>query len=70
MICAHCLERPATCIGSYEGAADFTPACDECCGHGCEDGQCEPIRKRLKPPSPGVTEGGRESFGVSPPEGR
>lgn len=41
--CAHCGE-PATCIGSYEGAAWRTFACDECCGHGCEDGRCEPIQ--------------------------
>jgi len=29
----------ATCYGAYEGApAGF--ACDECCGHGNEDGHC------------------------------
>lgn len=35
--------RPATCFGSYE--SDLTPAyaCDECCGHGNEDGRCEGI---------------------------
>ena len=41
-VCAHC-GKPATCFGSYE--SDLTPAyaCDDCCGHGCEDGHCEPI---------------------------
>ena len=37
--CDHC-GKPATCHGSY----DMMPAsygCDECCGHGCEDGRCE-----------------------------
>jgi hypothetical protein len=31
--------RPATCVGRYEGG-DVTAACDEHCGHGCEDGRC------------------------------
>jgi hypothetical protein len=39
--CATC-GKPATCYGSYE---DKPPeyACDNCCGHGCEDGHCDPI---------------------------
>ena len=41
-VCAVCGE-PATCIGAYEGAEEETPACDKCCGHGCEDGKCRPI---------------------------
>lgn len=40
--CAHC-ERPATCMGCYETSEIWESACDECCGHGCEDGQCYPI---------------------------
>lgn len=38
-ICANCGEE-ATCFGSYE--TELTPAyaCDECCGHGNEDGSC------------------------------
>jgi hypothetical protein len=37
--CRFC-EKPATCYGSYEGLPkDF--ACDDCCGHGCEDGHCD-----------------------------
>jgi hypothetical protein len=33
---------PATCVGRYEDMPEpGEPACDECCGHGCEDGQCE-----------------------------
>lgn len=40
--CDHCQCRKATCFGSYEGRpASF--ACDECCGHGCEDGRCVPF---------------------------
>jgi len=39
--CAHCA-APATCYGAYEGASPHS-ACDECCGHGCEDGWCVPI---------------------------
>lgn len=40
-LCEHC-GKPATCCGSYEGSsAGF--ACDDCCGHGCEDGKCEPV---------------------------
>ena len=39
--CAHC-GKPATCFGSYEGHPEAY-ACDECCGHGNEDGHCEPI---------------------------
>ena len=34
--------KPATCFGAYEGLdGDF--ACDDCCGHGCEDGRCVAI---------------------------
>jgi hypothetical protein len=43
--CTHC-DKPATCIGVYEdpsGAPE--PACDDCCGHGNEDGYCNPINK-------------------------
>lgn len=35
-------ERPATCYGTYEGHTGY--ACDECCGHGCEDGWCDQLR--------------------------
>lgn len=38
--CSTCGE-PATCHGTYEGFTGF--GCDVCCGHGCEDGHCEPI---------------------------
>jgi hypothetical protein len=40
--CAIC-DNPATCIGRYEMATADEPACDDCCGHGCEDGHCTPI---------------------------
>jgi hypothetical protein len=36
--CGSC-GAPATCFGSYEGHASGF-ACDDCCGHGCEDGEC------------------------------
>lgn len=39
--CVYCGE-PATCFGSYEGSA-ACPACDECCGHGNEDGSCRSL---------------------------
>lgn len=39
-LCAHCA-KPATCIGRYEdGSNPIDAACDECCGHGNEDGWC------------------------------
>ena len=41
-LCAVC-GAPATCVGAYEGATDPEPACDGCCGHGNEDGWCEPL---------------------------
>lgn len=40
--CATC-GKPATCIGRYEDMTEDDPACDDCCGHGNEDGRCEPI---------------------------
>ena len=44
-ICAHC-GAPATCFGAYEDGLSPGYACDECCGHGCEDGRCEPVGER------------------------
>jgi len=41
--CAHC-QKPATCVGVYEDSRrppEF--ACDDCCGHGNEDGWCHRI---------------------------
>ena len=42
--CAVCGNR-ATCRGVYEPPMDRAPAfaCDTCCGHGNEDGWCEPV---------------------------
>lgn len=43
-VCAHCPEqRPAACYGRYEAMEESAFACDTCCGHGCEDGCCEPL---------------------------
>ena len=40
--CSIC-EQPAVCVGRYDlpDDAPAEPACDTCCGHGCEDGHCE-----------------------------
>jgi len=38
--CFHC-QKPATCFGSYEDEYSPGYACDECCGHGNEDGHCD-----------------------------
>jgi hypothetical protein len=41
--CAHC-DRAAACAGVYEASEGaVSPACNVCCGHGNEDGWCEPI---------------------------
>jgi hypothetical protein len=34
---------PATCLGRYEGHGPEKYGCDDCCGHGCEDGHCTPV---------------------------
>lgn len=33
----------ATCVGSYEGHGHLDFGCDDCCGHGNEDGWCLPV---------------------------
>lgn len=45
--CAQCMKcscgNVAACIGLYDPFSKHqpeAPACDECCGHGCEDGYC------------------------------
>lgn len=56
ILCADCGE-PASCVGSYEGRPS-SPACDRCCGHGNEDGRCEPLNKSAPTPAaplPGAT---------------
>ncbi len=40
VLCDHCGERPSVCVGRYEGHGAVRPACDQCCGHGNEDGWC------------------------------
>lgn len=40
--CEHC-GKPASCLGAYEGGPEAW-ACDECCGHGAEDGHCVRVR--------------------------
>ena len=47
--------KPATCIGSYEGHdVDPQASCDDCCGHGNEDGYCKPIGEATGDPAPPV----------------
>lgn len=41
LVCAHC-GKPATCLGAYESEENLGLACDDCCGHGNEDGWCVP----------------------------
>lgn len=41
--CACCGKREAVCMGRYEAMTAVEPACDECCGHGNEDGSCHEI---------------------------
>jgi hypothetical protein len=54
LLCQQCHERPAACVGRYEGDGPIALACDVCCGHGCEDGWC--VRLASEPARPdGVT---------------
>jgi hypothetical protein len=43
-VCQPCYcGNPSTCIGLYDSMYVHdkpSPACDVCCGHGCEDGHC------------------------------
>ncbi len=45
VLCSHCNELPATCIGRYDVMTEDAPACSECCGHGNEDGNCRPFQE-------------------------
>lgn len=38
--------KPATCFGSYEDDLHPAFACDDCCGHGNEDGRCVPVEAK------------------------
>lgn len=48
MKCCYC-GNEAACVGAYEGDRIPEPSCDECCGHGNEDGVCWPINE-VPPP--------------------
>jgi hypothetical protein len=48
--CSQCLRclcgNSAACIGLYEAWTKHQkaePACNDCCGHGCEDGHCDKV---------------------------
>lgn len=44
----HICGKLATCIGEYETCTGIErPACDDCCGHGNEDGHCQRIAKAV-----------------------
>ena len=47
MTASHSCEcgKQATCFGAYEGGPEAY-GCDDCCGHGNEDGYCEPVAAR------------------------
>ncbi len=36
-------KNDAVCVGRYEGHGPIQFCCDECCGHGNEDGWCVPV---------------------------
>jgi hypothetical protein len=57
-LCAHCGRERATCRGAYEGMRRAKLACDTCCGHGCEDGRCEPLHPERERASAPVFTGG------------
>jgi len=44
--CEYCNRKPATCFGRYENAEEGSYACDDCCGHGCEDGECHALEEQ------------------------
>jgi hypothetical protein len=46
--CAHCGSLEVACVGAYESMPHPEPACNECCGHGCEDGRCYRIGEFLQ----------------------
>jgi hypothetical protein len=45
--CLRCLcGNSAACIGLYEAWTKHQkaePSCNDCCGHGCEDGHCDKV---------------------------
>lgn len=53
LTCSIC-GAPAVCVGRYDLPEDAPPepACDSCCGHGCEDGSCYHIRNEDGDPDP------------------
>ena len=49
-LCAHC-GKQATCKGAYEGSELEEYACDDCCGHGNEDGYCSSVVEEEREPA-------------------
>ena len=52
-----CCGKSATCFGAYEGSEKPAFACDECCGHGNEDGWCGPFVELCSCPPPSIGDG-------------
>lgn len=44
-LCSIC-RKPAACFGRYDNMKTAAYACNDCCGHGCEDGWCRPVVDR------------------------
>ena len=59
----HVCNAQATCIGSHHDECDDDVvdefACDECCGHCCEDGHCDPL-PAINPPAKEPSESGED----------
>lgn len=57
LLVCHICGKPAACIGKYDNMTKPEPSCDECCGHGNEDGWCKRIETAAA--APGVSGEGR-----------
>lgn len=38
--CGHCEDKKAVCVGQYADMDELEFACEDCCAHGNEDGEC------------------------------
>ena len=66
MICEYCHTNPATCSGTYEGSEGRQLACDDCCGHACEDGYCTPLSDEPEAKATGLRTGVKRFTEVRP----
>lgn len=70
-VCQPCLRcgNPSTCIGLYDSMYVHdkpSPACDVCCGHGCEDGHCYKRDDAITCDGSGVIPARLSSYKTSP----